>query len=238
MRSTVLFAVVLVLNIGRGDGPRALAGTDSTAAPQSTGPQSATQEVPPPDLQGFPTAPAPDELATVALPDAISAVTALFERLPAEVAGHTRSPQLDPIIPERATVGYGEGRISGGGASLLWLQAIDLTKSDFFPTNWTGGHVVAFMAGRGKELRADPDGKLYWMREEHGRDGNLFWMREVTFVDATGSAERFPAERFPVYGTLWGRVDSPWMFSIQADARENRDALLAAFVIAARSSPR
>ena len=47
-----------------------------------------------------------------------------------------------------------------------------------------------------------------------------------------------PAERFPVYGTLWGRVDSPWMFSIQADARENRDALLAAFVIAARSSPR
>ena len=65
--------------------------------------------------------------------------------------------------------------------SLLWLQAIDLTKSDFFPTNWTGGHVVAFMAGRGKELKADPDGKLYWMREEHGRDGNLFWMREVTF---------------------------------------------------------
>ena len=233
MRSTVLFAVVLVLNIGSGDGPRALAGTDSTAAPQSTGPQSATQEVPPPDLQGFPTAPAPDELATVALPDTISAVTALFERLPAEVAGHTRSPQLDPITPERATVGYGEGRISGGGVSLLWLQAIDLTKSDFFPTNWTGGHVVAFMAGRGKELKADPDGKLYWMREEHGRDGNLFWMHQVTFVDATGSAERFR-----VYGTLWGRVDSPWMFSIQADARENRDALLAAFVIAARSSPR
>ena len=98
------------------------------------------------------------------------------------------------------------------------------------------------MAGRGKELKDGRDGKLYWMREEAGRDGNLFWMREVTFqirsVDATGQAERFPAERFPVYGTLWGRVDSPWMFSIQADARENRDALLAAFVIAARSSPR
>ena len=193
MRSTVLFAVVLVLNIGGGDGPRALARPDSTAAPQSTGPQSATQEVPPPDLQGFPTAPAPDELATVALPDTISAITALFERLPAEVAGHTRSPQLDPITPERATVGYGEGRISGGGVSLLWLQAIDLTKSDFFPTNWTGGHVVAFMAGRGKELKDGRDGKLYWMREEAGRDGNLFWMREVTFqdpirVDATGRA--------------------------------------------------
>jgi hypothetical protein len=232
MRSTVLFAVVLVLNIGSGDGPRALAGT---AAPQSTVPQSATQEVPLPDLKGFPTAAAPDELASVPLPDTISAVTALFERLPAEVAGHTRSPQLDPITPERATVGYGEGPSSGGGVrnSLLWLQAMDLTKSDFFPTNWTGGHVVAFMAGRGKEMKDDRDGKLYWMREEAGRDGNLFWMRQVTFVDAAGSAERFP-----VYGTLWGRVDSPWMFSIQADARENRDALLAAFVIAARSSPR
>jgi hypothetical protein len=170
----------------------------------------------------------------VALPDTISSVTALFERLPAEVAGHTRSPQLDPITPERATVGYGvDRRIAGGIASLLWLQAIDLTKSDFFPTNWTGGHVVAFMAGRGKEAKDDQDGKLYWMREEAGRDGNLFWMRQMTFGDATGSAERFP-----VYGTLWGSVDSPWMFSIQADARENRDALLAAFVIAAKSSSR
>ncbi len=213
MRSTVLFAVVLVLNIGGG----------------------ATQEVPLPDLQGFPTAPAPDELATVALPDTISAVTALFARLPAQVAGHTRSPRLDPITPARATVGYGEGRTSGGGVrtSLLWLQAIDLTKSDFFPRNWTGGHVVAFLAGRGNEAKNGRDGSVYWMREDAGRDGNLFWMREVTFVDAIGSAERVP-----VYGTLWGRVDSPWMFSIQANARENRDALLAAFVIAARSSPR
>jgi len=37
---------------------------------------------------------------------------------------------------------------------------------------------------------------------------------------------------------LWGRIDSPWMFSIQADDREHRDALLAAFVTAAKSSLR
>jgi hypothetical protein len=77
------------------------------------------------------------------------------------------------------------------------------------------------MAGRGKEAK------------EAGRDGNLFWMRQETFLDTVGSPERFA-----VYGTVWGRVDSRWMFSIQADARENRDALLAAFVAAARSSPR
>jgi hypothetical protein len=58
-------------------------------------------------------------------------------------------------------------------------------------------------------------------------------MRQETFRDAVGSPERFA-----VYGTVWGSIDSPWIFSIQADAPENRDALLAAFVAAARSLPR
>jgi hypothetical protein len=66
-----------------------------------------------------------------------------------------------------------------------------------------------------------------------GRDGDLFWMRNETFEQTAGSAERFP-----VYGALWGRVDSPWLFSVHADDRENRDALLAAFVAAAKSSLR
>jgi hypothetical protein len=76
------------------------------------------------------------------------------------------------------------------------------------------------MARRGKEVT------------EAGRDGNLLWMRQETSQDIAGSPERFA-----VYGTLWGKVDSPWLFSIRADTRENRDALLAAFVEAARSSP-
>ena len=75
--------------------------------------------------------------------------------------------------------------------------------------------------GRGKEA------------QDAGRDGDLFWMRNETFEQAAGSAERLR-----VYGALWGRVDSPWLFSIHADDRENRDALLAAFVTAAKSSPR
>jgi hypothetical protein len=221
MRSTVLFAVVLVVNIGGGDGPRALAGTDGTAAPQSTGAPSATQEVPPPDLQGVPTAPAPADLATDALPDTGSAVPALVERLPADVAGHARSLQFDRI-PERASVGYGEDRrITGVRSFLLWLQAIDLTRGDFFPTNWTGGQVVAYLASQGKKGM------------EAGRDGNLFWMRDETSTSMSGSTERFL-----VYGMVWGRVDSPWMFSVQADTRENRDALLTAFVAAAKSAHR
>ena len=73
----------------------------SRTAPDRPGP------VPPPDLQGFPTSTAPNELATAALPNNFSDVTTLFDRLPPEVAGHTRSPQFDRITPERSTVGYG-----------------------------------------------------------------------------------------------------------------------------------
>jgi hypothetical protein len=219
MRSA-LVAIVLMMNFGGGDGSGTLAGRDISVL-QSSGPRSATQEVALPDLQGFPTAPAPDQLSAVPLPDTVGAVKALFERLPSEVAGHVRSPQFDRISPERASVGYGDDpRISGVGTPLLWLQAIDLSRGGLFPTNWTGGHVVAFMA-RGKEAR------------EAGRDGDLFWIRQETFRVIAGSPERFA-----VHGTLWGRVDSSWMFSIQADTRENRDALLVAFVAAARSSPR
>ena len=180
------------------------------------------QEVRLPDLQGLPTAPAPHELGNITLPDTVSAVTALFQRLPSGVAAHLRSPQFDRISPERATVGYGEDlRISGVRGSLLFLQAIDSSKEGFFPANWTGGHVVAFMASRGNETKAA------------GRDGNLLWLHRETVLEAAGSPERFP-----VYGTLWGKIDSPWIFSVQANTPENRDALVAAFVAAARSSPR
>jgi hypothetical protein len=229
------------MNVEGCDRPVVRAATISTAAPRSTDTASSTREeqaiptlgsqtapdragpVPPPDLQGFPTTTAPNELATVTLPNNFSDVTALFDRLPPEVAGHTRSPQFDHISPARSTVGYGEERrIAGIGNALLWMTAIDVARGDgFFPPNWTGGHVIAMMAGRRKEA------------QDAGRDGDLFWMRNETFVETAGSAERFP-----VYGTLWGRVDSPWIFSIHADDRENRDALLAAFVTAAKSSLR
>jgi hypothetical protein len=239
MRRTVLVAVVLVMNVGGCDQPPVHAATISTAAPRSTDTPWSTREeqaiptpgsrtapdrpgpVPPPDLQGFPTGTAPNELATVALPNNFSDVTMLFDRLPPEVAGHTRSPQFDRISPERSTVGYGEARrIAGIENALLWIQAIDVARGDFFPPNWTAGHVIAFM-GRAREA------------QDAGRDGDLFWMRNETFEQTAGSAERVP-----VYGMLWGRVDSPWIFSIHADDRENRDALLAAFVTAAKSSPR
>jgi hypothetical protein len=239
MSRIVVVAFVLVMNVEGDDRPVAHAAKIGTAAPRSTDTPSSTGDeqaiptpgsrtapdragpVPPPDLQDFPTTTAPNKLATVALPNTFSDVTALFDRLPPEVAGHTRSPQFDRISPERSTVGYGEGRrMAGIGTALLRIVAIDVARGGFFPPNWTAGHVIAFL-GRGKQ------------GQDAGRDGELFWMRNETFEKTAGSAERLP-----IYGALWGRVDSPWIFSIHADDRESRDALLAAFVAAAKSSLR
>lgn len=247
MKPTILVAVILILNVVGHDRPMAFAQTMGTAAPQSIGTPSSThgeqtapgsdsRTAPLPDLRGFPAAPAPFELATLVLPNNFTEVTALFERLPPKVAGHGRSAQLDRIAPERSIVGYGEDRrigvmgrrLSGAGSTsvpsarvgvpLLQIQAIDLTKGDFFPINWKGGHVVAMMARHSEEVA------------EFGQDGSLFWMRQN---GSFGMAEA--TERFPVYTMLWGRIDSPWMFSVQADTPESRDALLAAFVAAAKS---
>ena len=183
----------------------------------STSPDS-PGTAPTPDLQGFPTAPAPGELATVTLPDDFTEVAALFERLPPEIVGHTRAPQYTRVEPERAVTGYGEDRRTpNAGGPLLAIQSSDLTRGDFFPPNLAGGQVVAEMARHGEEIK------------DAGRDGELIWMRQDTFMATAESAERFP-----VYTPLWGRIDTPWMFSLRADTPENRDALLAAFVAAAK----
>ena len=185
MRSTILFAVVLVLKIGVGNGHRVSQEPTALRLPQS--PASAGQ-IPPPDLQGFPTAPAPDELATVALPDTISAVTALFERLPAVVAGICAHRRSIASLPERPGVGYGEDpRISGMSAALLWLQAGDLSRGDFFPTNWTGGQVVGFMA-RGKET----DGSWPRWRPHLDPSGDIsrcvrFFLSDLRYTECCGA---------------------------------------------------
>jgi hypothetical protein len=98
------------------------------------------------------------------------------------------------------------------------LQVIDLRKGDFFPTNWTGGQVVGFMAQAKTAKDAGRDGDLLWLRDE----------RAITFPGSTGQVV--------TYGVTWGRIDSPWLFSVQGDTQESCDALLMAVVAAARSA--
>ena len=171
---------------------------------------------PTPDLRGFRTAPAPAGLARVPLPDDFAEIRALFEQLPAEIAGLPRSPQLAPVTPAGANVGYGEEqRIPNFPGPVLAFGALDLSKGNFFPPNWSGGQVVAQMSTNSEEIK------------EAGRDGDLIWAQRDTFI---GTAES--TERYPVYALHWGGIDSSWMFSISADTPEHRDALLGAVIAA------
>jgi hypothetical protein len=64
-----------------------------------------------------------------------------------------------------------------------------------------------------------------------GRDGDLFWLRDETAMRGPGSTDQVV-----IYGITWGLIDSPWLFSVQGDTRESRDALLMAVVAAARAA--
>ena len=56
----------------------------------------------------------------------------------------------------------------------LRLQVLDLRKGDFFPTNWTGGQVVGYIA----KAKAAKDA---------GQDGDLMWLADETAVTLPGS---------------------------------------------------
>jgi hypothetical protein len=191
MKSIVLGAVVLVLGLP-------------------------TQNVPLPDLQGVPSAQAPGELAVIQLPDTNAGVAEVFKRFPTQVAGHPQLPQFDVKSRNRTSVGYGK---DPRNLALLHLQAINLAIPDFFPPNWTAGHVVAYMASSQKDAA------------DAGRDGDLFWMRDQSSEGIAGSTRQVVG-----YRIQWGRLDSPWLFAINADTPDNRDALLTAFVAAVRQT--
>jgi hypothetical protein len=214
MGSTVWFMIVFVASGLGGGVPRLLADTGSAATPLVA--QSSATPTAPPDLQAFPTAPAPGELSTVLLPETERTVSALIQRLPLAVAGHQQSSAVRPSISGAVAVGYGEDRRRPGITNpFLRLQVIDLRKGDFFPTNWTAGQVVGFMAQAKRAMDA-------------GRDGDLFWLRNETAESVPGSTGQIVT-----YGVTWGRIDSPWLFSIQGDTSESRDALLTAVVAVA-----
>jgi hypothetical protein len=212
MRSTVWFMTVFVASGFGGDVPRLPADTGS-AATSPVAQFSATTNAPPPDLQAFPTAPAPGELAAVLLPETERTVSALIQRLPLAVAGHQQSSAVRPSTSGALVVGYGEDRRRPWITNpFVRLQVIDLRRGDFFPTNWTAGQVVGFMA-------------LAKHATDVGRDGDLFWLRDETAESLPGSTDQIVT-----YGVTWGRIDSPWLFSIQGDTSESRDALLTAVV--------
>ena len=130
----------------------------------------------------LPEAPAPAELSTVAWPDNVQGASALFGRLPSEIAGHGIRAQFDQSDPGRFDTTYGEDPQTHEPELEATVQ--DLTKGDFFPPDTNAGQFVAFFA-QGFD----------WEVLAAGREGDLAWVQ----IKTTGTTDGVTRD---VYGML------------------------------------
>lgn len=172
------------------------------------------------DIARLPTTPAPNGLGEVTLPADARGIAALLARLPSNVAGQPRTPQLDQAGPERYSVTYGDGR---AGGREYGVQALDVSTGDFFQPGSTAGDVLALRAGK----RGEPQDIEIIVAA--GREGSLVWMQERNTVTYEGKTS-------PLLATSWGTASSAWLFSAQADTPEAVEALVSAFIAAAKGS--
>ncbi len=172
----------------------------------------------PPDISSVPVTPAPKQLAHVILPDDLGKVIALFGQLPREIAGKRQSVRFKSESSARFQIGFADTHLPVDTlVPLLSIQALDITKGDFFPKDWAGGEVVAMISQRGPNVI------------EAGRDGKLLWAHQESYISHTNSEKRIPIQTL-----IWGSIDSPWLFTIQADTAENLGAVLEVFIATAK----
>ena len=171
-------------------------------------------------VEDVPQRAAPAGLGAVALPVDESGIAALFERLPATIAGEERAEDAVGGDDDRLVVAYGAD-FAGLGPPLA-IQAIDLTSGDFWPADWTAELVVLALASG-----AD------WSVDGVGRDGDLVWIRWQTVASIADDRTSTPAVSRTLYSVNWGRIGEPWLFGAAADTPERLDAVIAAFVNAA-----
>ena len=172
-----------------------------------------------PELIDLPETTAPFGLGTTVLPSLERDIADLFALLPPEVAGEMRA------VAERHDDGriratWGEDDLRFGPA--LTLQAIDFSRSDFFPPTWTAGIYVAAVAGV-----ADYGTVAY------GQDGGLVWIQAESSISTEGETVATAVASRPLYTLAWGQADSNWLFTASAFTPDGHAALAAAFVGAA-----
>lgn len=176
-----------------------------------------------PTLAALPEATAPLGLGSVTLPGDEAEIIALLASLPAEVAGEQRAG--DPAQRDgRIVITYGETDPSLGPT--LLVQAVDFSRSTFFPADFTAVAYVATAA-----LSTD-DGAV-----AAGRDGEIVWIRAESSVGVAGGDEGTPEISLPVYTLAWGTADSRWLFSAASFTPDGLDALVTAFVHASGGAP-
>ena len=166
-----------------------------------------------PNFDMLPEASAPAELGTVAWPPDVQESSALFGRLPSEIAGHGIIARFDRIGPNRFDTTYGEDPQTND--HVLWATVQDLAAGDFFPPGTSAGQFVALFAQG-----------LDWEVLAAGREGDLAWVQFETTA-TTGGVTR------DIYAMFWGNDPSSVIFGAQANEPGELIALVEAMVSAA-----
>lgn len=203
----------------RGSGGAEAPGSDPSTAVGATedaarGEGSTTQPAAVPDLSQVAQAAAPGELADLQLPESQQEVRDLMGRMPSRLAG---LPQVG--LPGVQEVGYGSGRF---GPSIR-LRATDLGRGEFFPSNWSAGHVIA---ATGTGSGPEGSGSAGQPARSARRDGDLLWAQGTTTESAPG------VEPQTVHTLIWGQERGSWVFSAVAESQRQLEALVGAFATA------
>ena len=160
---------------------------------------------PQPDFDLLPEASAPAGLGTVAWPNNFQESSALFERLPSEIAGHGIRARFEQSGPGIFSTTYGGDKETTGNVMVVTVH--DLTKGAFFPTDANAGQFVALYA-HGSD----------WEVLAAGREGDLAWVQWKT-----GG----------LYTMHWGNAPSSIVFQAMANDLGELMALAEAMVSAA-----
>jgi len=160
---------------------------------------------PKPDFDLLPEASALAGLGTVAWPNDFQESSALFERLPSEIAGHRTKARFEQVGLGVFSTTYEEDPETPN--KVMGVTVHDLTKGAFFPPDTNAGQFVALYANG-----AD------WEVLASGREGDLAWVQWKT-----GG----------IYTMHWGNSLSSIVFQAIANDLRLLDALVEAMVSAA-----
>ncbi len=160
----------------------------------------------------LPEASAPAELSSVAWPHDVQESSALFGRLPSDIAGHGIRARFDRS-GDRFDTTYGEDPQTHEPVLVATVQ--DLAEGDFFPPDTNAGQLVAVFA-QGFD----------WEVLSAGREGELAWV-QIKTTGTDGGVTR------DIYGMFWGNASNFVIFGAQADDPGELMALVEAMVSAA-----
>ena len=127
---------------------------------------------PKPDFDLLPEVSAPAGLGTVAWPNNFQESSALFGRLPSEIAGHRIKARF-----EQSGLGIFSTTYEEPNKVSMGVTVHDLTKGAFFPTDTNAGQFVALYAqGADWEvLAAGREGDLAWVQWKTGGIYTMHW---------------------------------------------------------------